>query len=273
MIARRLILALCVAILISGLFTYWLSRRFAKPNTAASTQLSYVATAKSLDAGQVLEPASLTMVNWPAGQPIKGAFLKMDDVVGRTVMYPLAGGEPVLDRQISAVGAGTGLSMRIPQGMRALSLKSDQVVGVAGYLLPGTRVDVLVTLHTPASAEPVTSTVLQDAQILTAGQKMQPDPDGKASTVDVVTLLVSPADAEKVVLASTQGSVHFVLRNSADHVLHDDPPTELSALGAAAPAKPLAKHAVTKATVAAPKAPKPYLVEVTRGDKSSVESF
>jgi pilus assembly protein CpaB len=272
MIARRLILALCVAILISGLFTYWLSRRFVKPNTASS-QLRYVATAKNLDAGQILEPGNLTMVNWPVGQPLKGAYQKTEDVVGRTVLYPVAGGEPVLDRQVSAVGAGTGLSTRIPRGMRALSLKSDQIVGVAGYLLPGTRVDVLVTFHTPTSPDPVTSTVLQDAQILTAGQKMQPDPDGKASTVDVVTLLVTPADAEKVVLASAQGTVHFVLRNGADHEVHDDPPTQLSSLGAAVHITPVAKPAPARASAAIAQGPKAYHVEVVRGDKQSMESF
>jgi pilus assembly protein CpaB len=273
MIARRLILALCIAILVSGLFTYLLSRRFSK-STASAAQLRYVATARNLDAGQVLEPDSLTMVNWPVGQPLKGAFQKTEDVVGRTVMYPVAGGEPVLDRQVSAIGAGTGLSTRIPHGMRALSLKSDQIVGVAGYLLPGTRVDVLVTFHTPTSPDPVTSTVLQDAQILTAGQKMQPDPAGKASTVDVVTLLVTPADAEKVVLASAQGTVHFVLRNGADHELHDDPPTQLSSLGAAVRVAPEAKPAPAKtSTASVAQGPKVYRVEVIRGDKQTMESF
>lgn len=273
MIARRLILALCVAIVISGLFTYWISRRFAKPGAAAA-HVRYVATAKALNAGQVLEPADLVMVSWPAGQPLSGAFQKTEDVVGRTVMYPLASGEPVVDRQVSAVGAGTGLSTRIPEGMRALSLKSDQVVGVAGYLLPGTRVDVLVTFHGPTLPDPVTTTVLQDVQILTAGQKMQPDPDGKASTADVVTLLVTPTDAEKVVLASAQGTVHFVLRNGSDHVVHDDPPTQLSSLGAGVRTPLAPKPTVRKAaatTIA--QAPKPYRVEVIRGDKQTMESF
>ena len=123
--------------------------------------------------GETLVAADLKQTGWQ-GAPLQGTFTRTEDVVGRTLLYPVAGGEPILDRQISAVGAGTGLSTRIPPGMRALSLKSDEVVGVAGYLLPGTHVDVLVTFHPENSQDPMTSTVLQDVQILTAGQKMQP---------------------------------------------------------------------------------------------------
>ena len=267
MVARRLILALCVALAISGAFTYWLSRKFSKGH--ASAQLRYVTTAKPLESGEILVAADLKQTTWQ-GAPLEGTFTRTEDVIGRTLLYPVASGEPILDRQISAVGAGTGLSTRIPPGMRALSLKSDQVVGVAGYLLPGTHVDVLVTFHAENSQDPMTSTVLQDVQILTAGQKMQPDPDGKATQVDVVTLLVTPYDAEKVVLASAQGRVHFVLRNGADHVTSDEPPTQLAALGATAPVKlpppPAVRH------VSAAKPPEPYRIEVMRGDKLTMET-
>ena len=191
------------------------------------------------------------------------------------MLYPIAAGQPILDRPDLSRGAGTGLSTRIPEGMRAISLKSDQVVGVAGYLLPGTHVDVLVTLHASDNQDPITSTVLQDAQILTAGQKMQPDPDGKASQVDVVTLLVSPADAERVVLASAQGRVHFILRNGADHTILDHPPTQLASLGALAPPKVVVPHAtgVARPTRSAAPVPARYQVEMVRGDKQTVESF
>jgi pilus assembly protein CpaB len=269
MVARRLILALCVALVISGAFTYWLSRRFSKGHT--STQLRYITTAKPLDAGEILIATDLKQMTWQ-GAALEGTFTRTEDVVGRTLLYPVASGQPILDKQISAVGAGTGLSTRIPPGMRALSLKSDQVVGVAGYLLPGTHVDVLVTFHAENTQDPMTSTVLQDVQILTAGQKMQPDPDGKATSVDFVTLLVTPSDAEKVVLASAQGRVHFVLRNGADHVMNDEPPTQLADLGAKAPPK-LAPVVVRR--VSAPRAiqvPQPYQIEMIRGDKRTMES-
>jgi pilus assembly protein CpaB len=270
MIARRLLLALCVAIAVSGVFTYWLSKKFGKSHSPSS-QLSYVSTARPMEAGETLKPADIRQTNWPSTSPLAGAYLKPEDVTGRTVLYPLASGEPILDRQLSAAGAGSGLSPRIPDGMRALSLKSDQVVGVAGFLLPGTRVDVLVTYHTQTDPNPVTATVLQDAQILATGQKIQPDPEGKASTTDVVTLLVTPQDAEKVVLASAQGTVHFVLRNGADHGHTTGLPTQMSALGQIPADKPAAKVAINRPVAVA--GPKPYSIEVTRGDKQTVETF
>jgi pilus assembly protein CpaB len=269
MIARRLIIALLSAIVVSGAFTYWLSRHFAH-SRPASDQLRYVAMAKKMDAGVTLTAGDVQLIKWPTGMPLQGAFTHQEEVIGRTLLYPLAAGEPLLDRQLSVAGFNAGLSGKIPDGMRALSLKSDQVVGVAGYLLPGTHVDVLVTLHSPSSSDPVTLTVLQDAEILTAGQKMQPDPEGKASTVDVVTILVTPQNAERVVMASAQGTVHFILRNGSDHVHVDDSPTQMSSLEGLVPLKATTRSS-TKANPVA--TPKPYSVQITQGDKQSVETF
>ncbi|SFS18306.1 pilus assembly protein CpaB [Granulicella pectinivorans] len=272
MIARRLLLALSLAIVISGLFTYWLSKRFSHSKAAPVAQLNYVSTVHEMKVGDNLKAADLTMIAWPSTTPLQGAFLKQEDVVGRTLLYPIAAHQPVLEHQLSGAGGGNGLSTRIPDGMRALSLKSDQVVGVAGFLFPGTHVDVLVTYHANGSNDPVTATVLQDAPILAAGQKMQPDPDGKANTVDVVTLLVSPQDAEKAVLASTQGTVHFVLRNGEDHEQVNDQPMQISSLGKVAAVK-APERVVAKKVVVAAAAPKPYSIEVLRGDKQTVETF
>lgn len=270
MIARRLISALFIALIISGLFTFWLSRKFAKPHVATAAKQQYVAAAVNLDAGEMLRPVSLKLIDWPISSPLQGAFLKPEDVAGRVVLFPLAAGEPILDRQLSAPGTGAGLAVKIPEGMRALALRSNDIVGVAGYLLPGTHVDVLVTYKTLSSPEPMTATILQDAQVLTAGQKMQPDPEGKASTVDVVTLLVKPQDAERVVLASSLGTVHFILRNGSDREQVKDSPAQVSELGGAAP-KLIAQVASRKA--GPPAAPGAYVVETIAGTKQSVESF
>jgi pilus assembly protein CpaB len=270
MIVRRLLIALLVAVLVSGVFTFWLSKRVGAQHTKSS-KLQYIATSAGLDAGTVLRPADLQRIDWPGNMPLDGAFLKSEDVAGRTLLYPLAKGEPILQRQLSAPGQGVGLSSKIPDGMRAISLKSNEVVGVAGFLLPGTHIDILVTYHTPGSTEPVTSTVLQDVRILAAGQKTQPDPEGKATTVDVVTILVTPYDAEKVVLASSQGTVHFVLRNGVDHARGTDPPAQLSELGDAATTKPVARVNPKKTDAVA--LPKPYYVDTARGDKHTVETF
>ena len=276
MIARRPILALLLAVAVSGLFTFWLSKRLAHGHAAAPAASMVVATTRDLEAGDILKAADMKLLAWPKSSPLTGSFSKAGEVEGRAVLYPLAAGEPVLDRQLAASGAGAGLSQRIPDGMRALSLKSDQVVGVAGFLLPGTHVDVLVTLHGPTDADPMTATVLQDVRILAAGQKLQPDPDGKATTVDVVTLLVSPQEAERAVLASTQGNIHFILRNGGDHAERTDTPVQLSSLGPVPQhLAPVAAPAVKQAKAAAPAtaAPKAYSVEIVRGDKASMESF
>ena len=283
MLARRLLFALVLAVGISGLFTLWLSKRLGHGKAAPAAQ-TVMTTTRDLEAGDILKPSDLKPVAWPRSSPLSGSFQKSGDVEGRAVLYPLSAGEPVLERQLAATGAGAGLSTRIPEGMRALSLKSDQIVGVAGFLLPGTHVDVLVTLHGTGAAtpdnQPETATVLQDVRILAAGQKMQPDPDGKATTVDVVTLLVTPQDAEKAVLASTQGNIHFILRNGGDHAEMTDKPADLVSLGSAPaaarasyPARPTVAHPATLAATAPQPVRKPYSIAVVQGEKQSVESF
>jgi pilus assembly protein CpaB len=270
MTAKRLLGALVVALVGSGLFTFWISKKFSKPVAAAPAHVQYVAALHNLDQGETLQKTNLTLVDWSGTGKLDGAVSKPEELVGRTVLYPLAAGEPILERQLAAPGAGVGLSTRIPDGMRAISLKSDQVVGVAGFLLPGTHVDVLVTYHTPTQPDPVTSTVLQDAQIIAAGQKMQADPEGKPTTVDVVTLLVKPNDAERVVLASAQGSVHFVLRNGSDHATVDDRPADISELGGP---KPVVEHVKAKKVDAPPSTAKVYTVQTIAGGKQTTESF
>jgi pilus assembly protein CpaB len=151
--------------------------------------------------------------------------------------------------------------------MRAIALKSDEVVGVAGFLLPGTHVDVLVTLRDNTGPGPVTATALQDVEVLAAGQQYQPDPTGKPKSVDVVTLLLKPEDAAKAVLASSQGTIHFVLRNGTDREQADAPPVTLSQLMTARPAK-----AATARRSAQP-AQKAWTVETLFGKKSQTDSF
>jgi pilus assembly protein CpaB len=264
-------LALVVALVISGLFTFWLSRRVAR-NSHPPVQVpnQYVAAARSLDPGETIRREDLSMINWPKTDPLTGSFMKVDDVVGRAVLYPLAAGQPILDRQLAAAGSGIGLTGRIPTGMRAIALRSDEVVGVAGFLMPGTHVDVLVTYFDTGHPDPVTATVLQDAEVLAAGHQVQPDPSGKPATVDVVTLLLSPESAEKAVLASEKGTIHFVLRNGGDHHQADAAPVALAQLAA------LPSTKTGEVTVVAPRkkpAPKPWVVETMMGDKRTAASF
>ncbi len=272
--ARRLLSALLLALLGAAFFAFWLSKRNAKPVAAAAPQKrQYVALVKATDAGETLQKTSVALIDWPLGSPVDGAFAKVDDVAGRTLLYPLPAGEPITEKQLSAPGVAVGLSTHIPDGMRAISLKTDQIVGVSGFLSPGTRVDVLVTYHLPPMNTPITSTVLQDAQIIAAGQKMQPDPEGKNTPVDVVTLLVNPMDAERVVLASSQGAVHFVLRNGSDHQHVDGTSADLAELGSPAQPTPQAAVKITRGLTNGSAAPQPYVVQTVTGDKQKLEIF
>ncbi len=176
----------------------------------------YVAPSRAIEAGEILSAEDLGWTSWPRESPISGAQISIDHVLGRVLLYPVGKGEPILDHDLADPGTGGGLASRIPKGMRALALRSDDVVGVAGFLSPGSRLDVLVTYRASNADEPITATVLENAEVLAAGQRLQPDPSGKPASATVVTLLLTPLEAERAVLASTQGTVHFVLRNGLD---------------------------------------------------------
>ena len=227
---RKLAIAFAIALMVSGLCTLSLSHRMKANASAPKPTRSYVVPTRPLNADEVLKADSLTLAEWPSDVEVAGAFTKTSDVIGRTVLYPTQKGQPLTDKVVSAPGAGTGLAGRIPAGMRAIALRTDEVMGVAGFLEPGSRLDVLATYRAQDTPEPITVTVLQNAEVLAAGQKTQPDPDGKPSTVTVVTLLLSPEDAEKAVMASTQGTIHFVMRSGSDSTLNKSNPVLLSAL-------------------------------------------
>jgi pilus assembly protein CpaB len=269
--AKRITTALVIALLVSGLFTFWLSKRITKTNhVAAVSKQMYVAAGKTLEAGELLKPGSLHLVELSTSAPLLGGFTKIEDVAGRTVLYPLSKNEPILDRHLATPGSGVGLAANIPSGMRAMSVRSDEVVGVAGFLFPGTHVDVLVTYHPDKSQESRTATVLQDVGILAAGQQIHPDPEGKPVSVKVVTLLLKPEDAERVVLATTLGAIHFVLRNGTDREQTSNPSIGLDDLAGTATRRSSSVASVSRPR---PVKSKQYEVETILGNKQVVSSF
>ncbi len=178
----------------------------------------YVAPSRPLQAGEALKAEDMELVSLASrSNPLRGA-------VDASRRYWLAGLSYIRWRRVSrsssaklaAPGSVAGLSSKIPDGQRAIALKSDEVVGVGGFLIPGSRVDVLVSYRTDQLPEPITATVVQDAVVLAAGQQMEPDPAGKPTAVTVVTLLLTPQESERAFLASNQGVIHFVLRNRGD---------------------------------------------------------
>lgn len=266
--SRRLLVALLIALLLSGGVTFFVARKLIPRGGSTTAVQHYVAASRALQAGEVLKAEDLTLIEWPAAKLLSGAFPKVADVEGRAVIYPVAASQPILADYLAAPGSGIGLTTKIPEGMRATSVKSDEIVGVAGFLFPGSHVDVLVTFRTDRFPAPATQIVLQDVEVLTVGQNLQPDPQGKPETVNVVTLLLPPEDAQKLVLASSQGSIQFVLRNGSDHTKVNATPMQMAQLSGTQPAS-------TPAVTPRPHLPmkEPYVVETILGDKHSIRSF
>ncbi|HZQ41932.1 MAG TPA: Flp pilus assembly protein CpaB [Acidobacteriaceae bacterium] len=273
---RKLAVAFAIALAVSGLCTLALSRRIFASATEHKPAWRYVAPARPLEANEVLKPDSLTLIDWPGKTEVPGAFTRPADLVGRTVLYPIQPGEPLTDKLVSSPGAGAGLAGRIPQGMRAIALRTDEVIGVAGFMQPGSRLDVLATYRSDKSPDPVTVTVLQDAEVLAVGHQTQPDPDGKAepASITVVTLLLTPQDAEKAVMASTQGAIHFIMRSGSDSRLSNSTPVQLSALsGSASPQMSSPRHIEGRPRRSATAATRVFTVDTILGDKEVTKTF
>ena len=179
----------------------WLVYRVVSKGMTASKPVSttrVVAAAKDIPLGAVLTTADLTTMT-VGGTPPKGALLKPEDAIGRGVITQIVQGEPILDSQLAGLGSGGGLAPTIPQGMRACAVRVDEVVGVAGFVIPGMRVDVLVSGNPPGAGAVngvETETILQNIQVLSAGTDIQRDAEGKPQQVQVVNLLVTPEQAE-----------------------------------------------------------------------------
>jgi len=190
----RLGVALLMALLVSVVVTFFLYRHI-KRMYSGSQLIKVVVAAKPLDTGTPLTADDLTLIDWPSSAPIDGTFHKPEDLSGRIVMYPIAFKEPVREGLLAAPGATVGLTAKIPDGMRAVAIVTNEVNNVSGFLLPGSHVDVLVSFRQEGAKDPMTTTVLQDIQVLSTGEKLQPDVNGKPQNVKVVTLLLSPDDA------------------------------------------------------------------------------
>jgi pilus assembly protein CpaB len=188
----------------------------ARPADGAPTARVVVA-ARDLPVGSVLASGDLKVVDWPTTALPPGYASDPATVVGRGLITSVSTNEPMLEVKLASKEGGGGLSITIPEGMRAVSVKVDEVVGVAGFVLPGTRVDVLATLTTSSGRdEAATRVILQNVQTLAAGQTIQRDAEGKPQTVTVITLLVDPDQAEKLTLAATEGAIQLALRNTLD---------------------------------------------------------
>jgi pilus assembly protein CpaB len=273
--------SLVFALVVSSVFYQMTSKGGPKPTGPVNTKDVVVAT-RPLGIGVMIKPADVKLSKVPAEAFPKGAFSKVEDVLDRPVISNILLDEPLLEGRLAIKGSGLGLAPTIPVGMRAVTVHVNDVAGAAGFVLPGLRVDVLVTGQ-PPSGGTMTTTVLQNLLVLSAGQAMQSDARGTPVSVSTVTLLVSPTDAETLALASGEGRIQLVLRNSSDEGIEKTPGRYVAELyGAArrptAPARPApaSKPVVMVAPpvalpIAPPAPPPPDQIVVIRGDKRTVE--
>lgn len=279
----RIFVVLALAVAAGGTFAFGTYRYMQTVPAQAAGGVPtrpVVVAASDLSLGAELRPESLRVIQWPADAVPTGAFGSPDELVGRGLIQPVTQNEAFLPSKLAAKEAGAGLPPVIPEGYRAMSVRVNDVVGVAGYVLPGTRVDVVAVVNPTQNAPDVTSKViLTNVQVLAAGTKIETDGDQKAMAVSVVTLLVGPEEAERLTLASTEGKIQLALRNPLDKTAPTTAgirPAALMAGNFAAPRTMVRRTAAPAATpVAAPRPvqaePAPT-VEIIRGDKRATEA-
>src|SRR5438309_2959243 len=173
-----------MAAILAGSITYFFNKRL-RLSRAQHALTQVMAAATDLPAGMTLAAKDVSTIDWPSDIPLPGSFSKPEDVIGHPLIFSIGAREPILKRDLGLEGSGIGLSGKIPPGMRATAVRSNEIVGVAGFVYPGSHVDVLVSYSPPGGNNiPVTETVLQDVEVLTAGQTTEPDPQGKPQTVN-----------------------------------------------------------------------------------------
>ena len=264
--------ALVMAGVVSLMVYRILNAAIASANTPNSTA---VVAAFDLPVGSVITARDVKVVRFPGGDLPEGHFRTPEEVIGRGITTSMARNEIVLTTKLAADKAGGGLPAMIPQGMRAVAVKVNDVISVAGFALPGTKVDVVLTGNATKNNDPgevSATTVLQNVQVLAAGQKLQTNADGKPETVQVITLLVNPEEAQKLALATQEGRIQLTLRNPLDA-----DPNPVSVLrnatlyGATAAARTSAPRPRSPAVVV--KTIPTYSVETIKGNKRDTTTF
>lgn len=267
-----LILAL-VSGALAGLMALQYLRSSSTSLMAESPKGRAAVASRDIDVGTVLTPADVKIVEWPGATLPAGYISTSQLAVGRGLTRSVQTNEPFLESKLAPKGAGGGLSVTIAEGMRAVSVRVDEVVGVAGFVLPGTRVDVLLTLDKSSrSNEPLTQVLLQNIQTLAAGQQVQQDKDGKPKTVPVITLLVTPDQAETLTLAANQGRIQLALRNTLDTLSTSTTGARLGGLFGGEPPAPVVHRAAVVRTVI-PVRDDSTVVEVYKGGARSLLKF
>jgi|SRR5580698_137228 pilus assembly protein CpaB len=237
-----------------------------------------IVAADDLQVGSKIEEKDIRFVHFPSASLPDGVFHLKNKVIGRGVVVPISRGEFIITNKLAGENAGAGLPSLIPPGMRAVSVRVNDTTSVSGFVLPGTHVDVLLTGNPQGSGDPETTTVLENVAVIATGQKLERNSAGEPQTTPVITLLVSPDDAQKLTLASNQGHIQLALRNPLDTRQQELAAARSSSLYKIATPAPVATPPVEhrRTHVVAPAAPPPpavFTVEVYKGDKKEEDKF
>ncbi len=273
---RRLLIILSVAFVIAAMsaFLVWklVGSRLAASRSAPTTN-HLVAAARDIKLGTVLAPADLNSIEVVGSAPA-GAIHDPKNAIGRGVIANIYAGEPILDSRLAPLGSGGGLAATIPEGKRACAVKVDDVVGVAGFVTPGTRVDVLISGVPPNSGNNQNTeshTILQNIEVLSAGTDIQKDAEGKPKQVQVVNLLVTPQEAQDLSLAASQMRIQLVLRNPLDTKIAPVPETEMATLFTGQ--KPAVLAGKPRPTQHKAPPPPPFTIQVINGAQRTEQKF
>jgi pilus assembly protein CpaB len=287
---QRFISVLVFAFVVAGcasLLLYRLTVGHSNAQAAPTTAKVLVAS-RNLELGAIIKDSDVKDAPWAGAVPTN-AVLKREDIIGRGVTTAIYEGEPLVENRLAPKGAGGGLAAMIPSGMRAVAVRVNDVVGVAGFVVPGMRVDILISGNPPQAAAQqqgsLTRTLLQNIEVLSAGQDFKKDNEGKPLGVGVVNLLVTPEQAEMLSLASNQTTIQLVLRNPLDTQVAKTPGTAVAELFSNSGPKKrpdpqkvyvkvAAKPAPAPVAVApVPTRPQPFVMEVINGNKKSESKF
>jgi len=268
----RLLMIGALALALGGLVSVAVYKNLLGRGPSAEPGVEVVVAANDIQVGARIEEHDVRLVRYPASSLPQGTPTKRSQVLGRGVILPIAKGEFILPSKLAPENAGAGLPSLIPPGMRAVSVRVNEVVSVANFVGPGTRVDVLLTGTPNGSSESQTTTVLQNVAVIAAGHNLERNASGEAQNVPVITLLTSPEDAERLTLASSEGKIQLALRNPLD--TRQDPFEAANARGLYRNGTPVVKPEPrpvrqVKQKAPAPAAPSVFSVEVYEGDKKA----
>ncbi len=270
----RLLLIGFFALALGAIVSYAVYRTLqTRTGADAAPGVEVVVAANDIPVGSKVADGDVKLVRFPVAVLPSNIFHLKTSVVGRGAILPIARGEFFLPNKLAGENAGSGMQSLIPPGMRAVSVRVNEVIGVAGFVMPGTRVDVLLTGNPSGASDQQTTTVLENVAVIASGPRLERNTAGEPQLTAVITLLVSPDDAQKLTLATAQGKIQLALRNPLDTKQQELNSVNTGALykGVATPAPAAAPHPKASSAkhpikIQAPP-PSVYSVEVIKGTK------